>query len=536
MPLTFEELLARAAEPTLQKLVGRDVVRLLARIDPTLTQPEHLREVALGLQTPAELLLEERSRCELLGLLPLQEARSLAMRLQLDDAQPFEALESLRLRRGTRRAAELLDFFSVAEPVSAVESLPPTSVEVRPAHGLFSHQRRAVEQVMSQIGTEPGRVLLHMPTGSGKTRTAMSVISRWLSDHEPGVVVWLAHSEELCEQAVDEFTAAWGPLGNRPVSVARAWGSHDLADAVALRDGVVVAGLAKLVSAARTSLDAIGQLAGRVGLIVMDEAHQAIAPTYQLVLDLLAHAGTPTPLIGLSATPGRTWNDIDEDQRLADFFYRRKVTLQVPGYRNPIDYLVDEGYLAKAAFESLFYRPGTQISEQDLRDLQHSLDIPARLLGRLAEDQQRNLAIVGRAEEMLRRHARLIVFAATVEHAVVLATVLRARNHEAAAVTGMTPPNERARVIDDFRRPSSSARALINYGVLTTGFDAPQTSGALIARPTRSLVLYSQMVGRAIRGPKAGGNSEAEVVTVVDTQLPGFASVAEAFENWEDVW
>jgi len=77
---------------------------------------------------------------------------------------------------------------------------------------------------------------------------------------------------------------------------------------------------------------------------------------------------------------------------------------------------------------------------------------------------------------------------------------------------------------------------LCNFGVLTTGFDAPQTSAVVISRPTRSLVLYSQMVGRAIRGPRAGGNREAEITTVVDTALPGFGDVAEAFTNWEDVW
>jgi DNA repair protein RadD len=72
--------------------------------------------------------------------------------------------------------------------------------------------------------------------------------------------------------------------------------------------------------------------------------------------------------------------------------------------------------------------------------------------------------------------------------------------------------------------------------VLTTGFDAPKTSGAIIARPTTSLVLYSQMVGRAARGPLAGGNEHAEVATVVDTGLPGFTSLVDAFHNWEDVW
>jgi superfamily II DNA or RNA helicase len=77
---------------------------------------------------------------------------------------------------------------------------------------------------------------------------------------------------------------------------------------------------------------------------------------------------------------------------------------------------------------------------------------------------------------------------------------------------------------------------LCNFGILTTGFDAPETSCAVIARPTDSLVLYSQMVGRAIRGVRSGGNLEAEIVTVIDESLPGFGNVADAFTNWDDVW
>jgi len=64
----------------------------------------------------------------------------------------------------------------------------------------------------------------------------------------------------------------------------------------------------------------------------------------------------------------------------------------------------------------------------------------------------------------------------------------------------------------------------------------PKTSAAIIARPTKSLVLYSQMVGRIIRGEKVEGTKKAEIWTVVDQQLPGFRNISEAFWNWEDVW
>ena len=115
-------------------------------------------------------------------------------------------------------------------------------------------------------------------------------------------------------------------------------------------------------------------------------------------------------------------------------------------------------------------------------------------------------------------------------------SVCKAVGLKAEAVTGKTDATVRKHMIDRFKRRDAYSRILINFGVLTTGFDAPAASAALIARPTKSLVLYSQMVGRVIRGPLAGGTERCEVVTVVDTTLPGFGDIAEAFTNWEDVW
>jgi len=531
--ITFGELMDRASDQLLQQFVGRGVVHLLASLDPSLTQPQRLSEVALGLRSPAQLLLDPETRRELLLLLPEVEAALLAHRLGLK-GDPFEALETMSVRRGSARAVELLDFFSVRDD-SEKRELPESYKRVTPSHALFPHQRLAARRVLKRLQQEPNRVLLHMPTGSGKTRTAMVAISQLLNGTEPMLVVWLAHSEELCEQAVEEFINAWESLGNREIGVQRWWASHSLTPPI-IRDGMIVGGLKKVYSSARTSISEIGAIAGSVKLVVMDEAHQAIAPTYQLVLDMLTEAGSPAALLGLTATPGRTWNDIFEDQRLADFFFRQKVTLEVEGYSNPIRYLVDEGYLAETDFVPLRYTAGEGLTAAELRELTEALDIPSIVVEKLAADEQRNLLILNQAEQLARRHNRIIVFAATKDHAVVLATVLRARGLWAHAVTGETPSEERSRIISTFRFASDDTRIIVNYGVLTTGFDAPQISAAIIARPTKSLVLYSQMVGRATRGPRAGGNKKAEVATVVDTRLPGFCNIADAFENWEDVW
>lgn len=517
-------------------LVGRPGVRLLARLDPDLIQPSKLREIALGLTSPQRMLLEPESRRELLSLLPPAKAEELAGLLGLAvNGDPYAALDDVPIRRGSETAQVLLGFFGLVEPDAASPSTAATVEEVMPSHSLFPHQRTAANRVLEALREEPFRVLLHMPTGAGKTRSAMHVIARMLNDDEPMLAVWLAHSEELCEQAAEEFRATWQALGGRPVALHRWWGSHELhSDEVA--DGLLVAGLAKAYSAGQRSVETIGELAGRAGLVVIDEAHQAVAPAYQHVLDLLTGSGRVSPLLGLTATPGRTWNEPGEDEKLADFFYRRNVRLEVPGYDSPIEYLVDEGYLAKTEFVSLNYSGQFELSERDLSALARSLEVPDSIIDELAKHEQRNLIIVNRVEAMVRDHPRMLIFAATVDHAVLLSTVLRARGVHAHAVTGLTPLEERKRIIEDFRDGAEEPKVLVNYGVLTAGFDAPRTGAVIIARPTKSLVLYSQMVGRATRGPRAGGNAEATVVTVVDTALPGFASLVQAFHNWEDVW
>ena len=101
-------------------------------------------------------------------------------------------------------------------------------------------------------------------------------------------------------------------------------------------------------------------------------------------------------------------------------------------------------------------------------------------------------------------------------------------------MTSRTRSDHRRELIRNFR-DSDEVQVLTNYGVLTTGFDAPKTNVAVVARPTNSVVLFSQMIGRAARGEKAGGNEECKVITIVD-ELPGFRSIAEAFEYWDDIW
>jgi DNA repair protein RadD len=532
----FDRLLSRADEETLQTMLGRSSVRLITLLDPSSANPTRLRELLLSLHTREELLASKKSRALLFDLLRPREAELLAKTLGIrTPGDVYEALKGANIRAGSESGRLLYNFFELQVPEGEGREERPSMERCAAQYPLFEHQRRAAREIKEQLSQDPRRVLLHMPTGSGKTRTAMHIIVDHLRAREPTGVMWLAYGEELCEQAATEFLQAWRQLGDRDVPVHRFWGAHDL-NPDEVHDGLVVAGLAKTFRAAKQSIQFIAKLGRRCSLVVIDEAHQAVAETYKLVLDALVLPYRETALLGLTATPGRTWSDINADEELAEFFARRKVSLHVPGYASPVDYLVAEGYLARTTYRSLLHQAGLRLSDADLKYIREGLELPDRILNKLAEDEQRNLRIVLEIEDLLKRHSRILVFAISVEHARLLSSVLRVRGHAADYVTGSTSPAERERLIRDFRSDSPEPRVLCNYGVLTTGFDAPRTSAAVIARPTKSLVLYSQMAGRAIRGVRAGGNERAEIVTVADTDLPGFGELVEAFNNWEDVW
>ena len=535
--MRFNELLSRADDETLQCLLGESPLKLILLLDPGLATPTQLRDLILRLYTAEGLLLSWEKRAVLFDLLPPQQGKILHQILGLNDnGQIYQNLKQLSIRRGSEREQALFDFFSLTVPVQEVPEPIPAVQDGLCQYPLFAHQRAAARKVIVALEEHPRRVVLHMPTGAGKTRTAMHVIADHLRRREPTLVVWLAHTEELCEQAASEFEQAWHCLGNRKVGVYRFWGNRELPlDKV--HDGILIGGLAKMYLTTKDHLSFIIELAGRTSLVVIDEAHSAIAETYKLILDALVMMRHPNvALLGLTATPGRTWADIHIDEQLSQFFSRCKVTLEVENYESPVDFLVDHQYLAQVHYRPLFYEGGIALSDADLRRIREQFDIPNSILQRLAENEVRNLAIVTAIEELAKRHRRILVFAATVQHADLLAAVLQMRGYHASSVTGKTAGLRRSQVIGSFKQDTPDVRIICNFGVLTTGFDAPFTSAALIARPTKSLVLYSQMVGRAIRGKRAGGNETAEIVSVVDHHLPGFGSVAEAFNNWEDIW
>ncbi len=413
------------------------------------------------------------------------------------------------------------------------------STLVQPQYGLYPHQRQVANDLLRLLAPEGSlefnaverRVVAHLPTGAGKTRVAAHVASALLnsSSHDNrGLVIWLASTKELCEQAAEELERAWSHLGRWDADIYRLWGSYET-DVSWTTGGFLVAGLGKLWAVGRRDRQPLIRLSSVAAGIVFDEAHQAVAPTYESMVEALLWENPP--LLGLTATPGRSRVLGVDDVRLAELFRSNKVAIDPRGHPDAVSFLIEGNYLAIPDFRQVSF----EAEAPDVVEAEAS-DYSSAVLEAIGKNQQRFSQVIDLVEQVLRRHNRVMVFCPSVSNAVATTRGLEDRGHLAASITAGTPTEERERAIERFRSRERSPMALLNYGVLTAGFDAPTTSCVVVARPTTSVVLYSQMVGRAMRGTRAGGNRYCEIYTVVDTNLPGFRSVADGFINWEELW
>jgi DNA repair protein RadD len=507
---------------------------LLKAMDADMSKQRELVKMALQLHTPHGILRNKEYRNLLLRRLERDEAQSLADILGIkSDKHPAIEIMKQTFRKNSNHEELLFGFFKLLPPEQPTVQVKSSMLSIQPKHGLYSHQRNALDEA-SEILDTSGRVMLHMPTGAGKTRTAMNLIAKFLNSNSGKIVFWLAHSEELCEQALGEFVETWSHVGDRPLPVKRFFGEHQWEN---FDEGLIIVGLSKLWNFLKKDQTSLHFLAPKIGLIVFDEAHQSIASTFKLPVDIILARNSECKLLGLTATPGRTWNDIDEDEKLAEMYNKQKVSLSVEGYSTPIEYLVEEHYLSNPEFHELEYAGGDSLTQKERDNLESGLDISQGVLKTMSVDGLRNAQILNKAIDLMKKgHKRILIFTINVQHAETLSSILGFLGFDSACITSKTDPVLRENAIKRFKENTNNPRILCNYGVLTTGFDAPKTTAAIIARPTTSLVLFSQMVGRVIRGPKVKGTNEAEIWTIVDTNLPGFDSLVGAFTNWDDAW
>jgi len=186
--------------------------------------------------------------------------------------------------------------------------------------------------------------------------------------------------------------------------------------------------------------------------------------------------------------------------------------------------------LARVDHEEL---PGNSLtlSEANMEYLIQYRVLPAEVEQMLGADSKRNERVI-ESMKKLPPDWPVLVFAASVEHAKLLAAMLCLEGISAKPISAETNPGARRFYVEEFRR--ARLRVLTNYNVLATGFDAPAVRAVYITRPVYSKLLYQQMIGRALRGPLNGGKPECRIVNIGDN----IAQYGEqlAFRHFEYLW
>lgn len=376
---------------------------------------------------------------------------------------------------------------------------------------------------------DPKRAMLCMPTGSGKTRVAAEAVIRAIKHRRPtGPILWIAQSEELCEQAVQSWKFVWSKVGaeRENLTISRLWGSNSATD-IRSTAHLVVAIDAKLERCLHTQEYAWLRNASAV---IVDEAHTSLSSRYT---KLFEHLGitqhrTERPLVGLTATPFRGTNE-DETKRLVGRYSRTRLDRGVLD-EDPYPQLQEMGVLARV--EQRLLRGATvSMTESELASMETFGALPRSVEQRIADNHERNQMLVDEIAS-LPSDWPVLLFATSVAHAKLISAKLTDFGVSAEAIDASTPAGERRKRVDDFR--AGRTRVLSNYGVLAQGFDAPATRVVVVSRPTYSPNTYQQMIGRGLRGPKNGGKDTCLILNVHDN-IDNYGQKL-AFTEFEYLW
>ena len=325
---------------------------------------------------------------------------------------------------------------------------------------LFDYQIKVIDQVEAKIAAGIKRVLIAAPTGSGKTVIAGEITRRAVAQSKR--VVFIAHRDELLTQArrsLARFGIQAGIIKSgrdkdqRPQSLVQICGIQTLhCRAVRLRT-------MELPPAE---------------IVIVDEGHHGRAKTYE---DIIA-AYPDAIIVGLTATPCRG------DGR---------------GLGNIFDVIVEAPQVAELIKLDKLVPPRIfTVASPDLRGVDTAKTgdyVISQLSARMDTD-----ALVGDTVEHYLRHGqgrRAVLFSVDIAHSVHLAREFEKAGVKAEHLDGNTPQQDRDAILS--RLASGDTQVVCNCAVLTEGFDLPELSCIILARPTKSLLLYLQMIGRGLR-------------------------------------
>ncbi|MDM7858604.1 DEAD/DEAH box helicase [Thiopseudomonas acetoxidans] len=343
-----------------------------------------------------------------------------------------------------------------------------TSFTLRP------YQQEAVDATLKHFRTSDESAVIVLPTGAGK-----SLVIAELARLARRKILVVTHVKELVEQ------------------------NHAKYQSYGVEGGIFSAGLNRKDSHHQVTFASVQSVAANLdqfhdeySLMIIDECHRVSGEEdsqYQRIIQQLRQQNTGLKVLGLTATPyrlGMGW--------IYRYHYRGFVRSEEDKpfvhciYELPLNYMIHRGYLTKPELVD------AAVAQYDFSALTQNRfgDYAEKEVNALLGKHQRvTRAIIEQVMELAQTRQAVMIFAATVEHAKEITGYLP--QEQTALITGATEQRERDVLIQRFKQ--RQLKYLVNVSVLTTGFDAPHVDFIAILRPTQSVSLYQQIVGRGLR-------------------------------------
>ena len=337
---------------------------------------------------------------------------------------------------------------------------------------LFDYQSDLVKEGVRLVEAS-GKGLISLPTGGGKTRTAIYVLLEAASRKGALHVVWLAPTVELLDQAQTTLISLWKEFPSvGDLEVLRSPGKPSSSMSTVMF----------LTPQSLFNIDSTDVLSGW-DLVVFDEAHQISAPKFLDSVQKILAQSLGASLLGLSATPGRSADRETED--LVKIFSGNLLVSKTLGAK-PVEFLQRRGILSNLEFHDI-----------------------GKLLPQPLNQKAKLLQVLKQIEVIVKGGGKVLTFASSVPESMALAFLLNDRGVPSAHLDGETDENVRRAILEDFKK--GKFKVIFNQKLLSTGYDCPAVSDVVIIPKIGSAILFEQMVGRAARGPRTGGTTKSRI-------------------------
>lgn len=384
--------------------------------------------------------------------------------------QPTDAVHSAMLNT---TSPSLPTTEQAAAPHHAISSVPQATAAPQPSVVLRDYQQHAVRAVVHYFRRQSEPAVLVLPTGAGK-----SLVIAELARLARGQVLVLTHVKELVEQNYLKYCSYGLDASIFAAGLGRKENQHQVV-------------FASIQSISRN----LAEFANTFSLLVIDECHRVPEDTDSSYQKTIAHLKSVNPnlkILGLTATPYRLGTGF-----IYQYHAKGQVKTDEPRffrfciYELALKTLIDRGYLTPP---QLLDAP---VLSYDFSGLTPTLQgfRPDELAQVIDRQKKITPQIVAQILHYSQQRHGVMIFAASTSHARHILSLLPAQ--QSALVLADTPAAERRQIIENFKQ--QQLKYLVNVSVLTTGFDAPHVDLIAILRPTESVSLYQQMIGRGLR-------------------------------------